>query len=112
MTETQFFYRLDTLQIDAVFLNAKTNSRVFKNTGMYVEVNVTDPPYEVTRDHKVLLDGEGEVEGTVLFPNPVQPTLDAHPNQDLIDTLRDRWANLSASQKRELIKRILLRLLG
>jgi len=74
MVEIQFFYRKDTLQIDAVFRDCTTTSTVFKDTNVYAEVNVTDPPYEVTRDHKVILDAEGNVIDTGPSPNPVQPT--------------------------------------
>jgi len=74
MVEFQFFYRLNTLQIDAVYRDCTTESTVFKNPAVYVEVNVIDPPYEVTRDHKVILDAEGNVTGTESSPNPVQPT--------------------------------------
>jgi len=69
----QFFYRLDTLQIDAVYRDCTTESTVFKDTSVYAEVNVTDPPYEVTRNHKVILDEEGNVVDTEPSPNPVQP---------------------------------------
>jgi len=70
----QFFFKKDTLQIDAVYRDCKTTSTVFKDTNVYAEVNVTDPPYEVTRDHKVILDAEGNVIDTEPSPNPVQPT--------------------------------------
>jgi len=71
--EYQFFYRLDTLQIDAVYRDCKTNSTVFKDTNVYAEVNVVNPPYAVTRNHKVVLDAEGNVIGTEPTPNPAQP---------------------------------------
>ena len=74
MADTQFFYRKDTLQIDAVFRGCKTESARFKDKATYMEVNVADPPYPVTRDHKVVLDPEGNVVGTEPSPNPVQPT--------------------------------------
>jgi len=74
MVQIQFFYRLDTLQIDAVFRDCTTESTVFKDTDVYAEVNVTDPPYEVTRDHKVVLDAAGRVVDTTPNPNPIQPT--------------------------------------
>lgn len=73
MVETQFFYRLDTLQIDAVYLDCKSSSSVFKDSSTYVEVNVADPGYKVTRNHKVVLDAEGHVTGTQGSANPVQP---------------------------------------
>lgn len=73
MTSYQFFYRLDTLQIDAVFRDCTTGSTVFKDPAIYVEVNVLDPPYEVTRDHKVILDAQGNVVDTEAHANPVRP---------------------------------------
>jgi len=73
MVVYQFFYRLDPLQIDAVFRDCTTTRTVFQDTHVYAEVNVTDPPYEVTRDHKVVLDEAGNVIGTEPSPNPVQP---------------------------------------
>lgn len=73
MTEYQFFYRRDSLQIDAVYRDCKTHSAKFKDVATYVEVNVTDPPFEVTRDHKVVLDAGGNVVGTEPSPNPIQP---------------------------------------
>jgi len=73
MAQYQFFYRLDTHQIDAVYIECKTQSTLFKDTSVYAEVNVVNPPYEVTRNHKVMLDAEGNVVGTEPSPNPVQP---------------------------------------
>ena len=80
--EFQYFYRLDTLQIDAVYHDSKTTSSVFKDPAVYVEVNVSDPPYEVSRNHKVVLDGEGQVVDSTPFENPVQPqpTVELPPN--------------------------------
>lgn len=75
MTEIQFFYRINNLQIDAVYKGNKTNSTVFKDSTIYVEVNVTDPPYEVTRDHKVVLATDGTVMTTTPAVNPVQPVI-------------------------------------
>lgn len=72
MARIQFFYRLDTRQIDAVFKGCRTNSTVFKDANVYGEVNVEDPPYEVTRDRIVVLDG-GQVMGTAPSINPIQP---------------------------------------
>lgn len=69
----QFFYRIDTLQIDAVYRDCKTSSPVFLDPSTYVEVNVTDPGYVVDRNHKVVLDAGGAVIGTHEFENPVQP---------------------------------------
>jgi len=79
----QFFFKKDTLQIDAVYRNCKTQSTVFKDPATYMEVNVVDPPYEVTRNHKVILDAAGNVIGTEPSPNPVQPTptLPVYPNE-------------------------------
>lgn len=73
MTELQYFYRKDTLQIDAVYKDAETESSKYKDADVYVEVNVVDPGYAVTRDHKVILDAEGAVVGTEASVNPVQP---------------------------------------
>lgn len=75
MVETQFFYRKDTKQIDAVYRDCTTTSAVFKDPATYMEVNVVDPPYEVTRDHKVVLDADGNVIDTEPSPNPVQPVV-------------------------------------
>lgn len=85
--ETQFFYRKDTLQIDAVYIDTITQSTVFKDPNVYVEVNVTDPPYVVSRDHKVVLDAQGNVSGTHEFTNPVQPTPAPDPHVDLLAAL-------------------------
>lgn len=83
----QFFYRLDTLQIDAVLRDCKTTSSVFKDPATYMEVNVTDPPYKVTRDRKVVLDAGGTVIGTHEFTNPVQPTPAPDPRAILLAAL-------------------------
>lgn len=82
MVEIQFFYDKNSLQIMAVYVNVKTGSSVFKDADVYAEVNVEDPPYRVTRDHKVVLDPSGEITGTVASVNPVQPspTLKEWPN--------------------------------
>ena len=74
MTEYQFFYRTDTLQIDAVYRGCKTESARFKDKATYIEVNVTDPAYEVSRDHKVVLDDDDNVIWTEVQENPLQPT--------------------------------------
>lgn len=73
MVRIQFFYRRDTLQIDAVYVNCMTQSMVLRDPKKYVEVHVVDPPYEVTRNHRVVLDDEGEVLTTTPHINPVQP---------------------------------------
>lgn len=73
MVQTQFFYRKDTLQICAVYQDCTTESTVFKDPAKYVEINVVDPPYPVTRDHRVVLDAKGDVAGTEPSVNPVQP---------------------------------------
>jgi len=73
MVQIQYFYRKDTEQIDAIFRDCQTNSAVWKDVTVYVEVNVEDPPYMVTRDHKVVLAVDGNVIGTVYSPNPFQP---------------------------------------
>jgi len=85
--EFQFFYRRDNQQIDAVYRDCKSNSAVFKDPATYMEVNVTDPPYEVTRDHKVILDTEGNVIGTEPSPNPVQPITPPAPITILLEAL-------------------------
>ena len=87
MTEYQFFYRLGTLQIDAVNVGCKSGSTKYKDANVYVEVNVTDPPYEVSRNHMVVLDVEDVVIGTHEFTNPVQPTPAPNPHADLIAAL-------------------------
>lgn len=74
MVKIQFFYRKDTLQIDAVYRDCKTNSVKFNDRDTYVEVNVTNPAYEVSRDHKVVLNKEGKAVGTKPSINPLQPT--------------------------------------
>ena len=66
MDRYQFFYEKGTLQIVAVYHGCKTRSQVWKNPATYIEVNVVDPPYTVTRDHKVVLGPEGAVVGTIL----------------------------------------------
>lgn len=73
--EHQFFFRKDTLQIDAVYRNCKTNSTKYKDTSVYTEVNVINPSYEVTRDHKVVLDAGGIVIDTEPNVNPIQPSV-------------------------------------
>ena len=87
MAKTQFFYRLDTLQIDAVFRGNKTQSHVFKDPSTYVEVNVKDPPYVVSRNHEVILDDDGNVLDTRPSLNPMQPAPLIDPLKTLIDSL-------------------------
>ena len=74
MVETQFFYRLDTFQIDAVYRGCKSGSSKFTDGDVYAEVNVVDPSYVVSRDHIVILDPQGVVIDTSPNVNPVQPT--------------------------------------
>lgn len=112
MVEIQFFYKTDTLQIEAVYGDSTTNSSVFKDTNVYTEINVVDPPYSVTRNHKVILNAEGEVIDTEESANPVQPPPWVNPNQNLIDELRNLWLTLTPTQKRLLLRRALLKLLA
>lgn len=107
----QFFYRLDTLQIDAVYIDCKTKSKVFKDLDVYVEVNVKDPSYELSRNRKVILDEGGQVVDTEDSVNPVQPTPDPNPNQEIIDWIEADWDKVMPS-KTELLKSAMLRLLG
>jgi len=109
--KVQFFYRLDTLQIDAVYRDCTTESTVFKDPSVYAEVNVEDPPYEVTRDHKVVLDADGNIVGSEPSPNPVQPTPEPNPHQDLIDLINTSW-DTGVPEKTEALKQAVLRLLG
>lgn len=74
MVKTQFFYRLDTFQIDAVYRGCKSSSSLFTDGSVYAEVVVEDPPYVVDRDHLVILDAQGRVVDTSPHVNPVQPS--------------------------------------
>lgn len=112
MVLVQLFYRPDTLQIDAVFQECLTTSTKWKDSATYIEVNVTDPPFSVSRNHKVVLDDEGKVVDTEPSANPVQPAPTPNPNKDLIDDLRDRWPAMTPDQKQEVIRRALRRILG
>ena len=60
---------------------------MFKDPAVYAEVNVVDPGYVVTRNHKVVLDAEGHVIGTQEFMNPVQPEPAPNPLADLLAAL-------------------------
>lgn len=94
VVKTQFFYRKDTFQIDAVFQNCETQSAIFHDPVVYVEVNVDDPPYSVTRNHKVILE-KGKVVGTEPNVNPLQPK--SEPREDLrkeIDELKTRLSEV------------------
>ncbi len=86
----QYFYRKDTLQIDAVFRDCQTNSAVFKDINIYAEVNVENPKYTVSRNHKVQLDAQGSVIGTLESVNPVQPSPPVPPRDygEEIDDLK------------------------
>lgn len=70
--EVQYFYRKDTLQIDAVNVDCKTNSSKFKDMEIYVEVNEFNPPYMLSRDHKVVLASDVVID-TVYNLNPKVP---------------------------------------
>lgn len=70
----QFFYRKNTLQIDAVYKNCKTNSTKFKDKTVYTEVNVSDPAYKISRNHKVIIK-KGKIIGTKPSVNPIQPNI-------------------------------------
>jgi len=70
----QFFYRKDTLQIDAVYRGCLSNSTKYVAGDTYEEVIWINPPFDVTRNHKVLLNAEGEVIDTEAHENLTQPT--------------------------------------
>lgn len=108
----QFFYRIDTLQIDAVFQGCKTNSAKYKDTTKYQEINVKDPLFPITRNHKVILNADEDIIGTEISPNPQQPVPTPNINQDLIDKLRDAWPTLTAAEKAELLRKVAQRILG
>jgi len=112
MVQIQFFYRIDTYQIDALYIDCKSNSTIYKDTNVYVEVNVTDPIYTVSRDHKVILDGEGNVIDTEEFINPTQPTPTPNPHQGALDDLNAGFAGTGTPDKIDTLKEALLYLLG
>ena len=74
MIETQFFFRKDSLQIDAVYRGCKTQSAKWKDPATYIEVVVQDPKYVVSRNYKVVLDAGGHVLRTTQHQNPAQPS--------------------------------------
>lgn len=107
----QFFYRKDTLQVDAVFRNSKTASPVFKDKAKYVEVNVKDPTYEVSRNHKVKLDPKGKVIDTIPHMNPIQPEIPPDPNKTMADLIDSAWTT-GMPNKTEALKKAVKHLLG
>lgn len=73
-----------------------TNSKKFKDANVYAEVNVVNPSYKITRDHKVILGSNGAVIGTEVNLNPLQPT-PKPPTRDLlkeIDELKEEIRKL------------------
>lgn len=111
MVKIQFFYRKDTLQIDAVFRNSKTNSTIFKDKTKYVEVNMKTPLYPLSRNHKVKLDPKGKVTGTISHMNPIQPTPSPNPNKEMADLIDEAW-KIGIPNKTEALKKAVKHLLG
>ena len=60
----------------------------FKDINVYAEVNINNPSYKVTRDHKVILGFDGNVIATEVSPNPLQPT-PAPPVSDMIKEINE-----------------------
>ena len=59
-------------------------------------IRVKDPAFEITRDHKMIFDGDTVI-GTEPSANPVQPLAPASPSLKAeIESLKDRVAKLEA----------------
>ena len=59
-------------------------------------IRVKDPVFEISRDHRIVFDGENVI-GTEVSVNPVQPISTASPSlKDEIESLKSRVAELEA----------------
>lgn len=79
-----FLYDKDTLQIEQVISNSFTMPTVTESydEATLVKVEVVDPLYQISRDHKVMLEA-GEVVNSEPSLNPIQPS-PLEPRGDLV----------------------------
>lgn len=96
-------FNRETGQIEHYVSNSRTMPALASipsyNPDMHDIARLDSPAFPISRDHKVKLDGQGSVIGTVPNPNPVQP-VELEPSPDW----RALWAGAAnTAQKLDVI---------